>query len=111
MVLDVFIPVTPNPGDGNEGNHSAGAGTDASQYVPALNSILFKYKGIVLGVFGMATLTLLALAIYFAVQLGSTGNNPMKRQQASSRLVLWGIATAIMGSFTLFFGLAFNFFK
>lgn len=109
MFFDVFIPVTPNPGDGNEGNHLAS--TDASQYVPALNAVLFKYKGIVLGVFGMATLTLLALAIYFAIQLGGAGNNPMKRQQASSRLVLWGIATAIMGSFTLFFGLAFNFFK
>lgn len=109
MALDVFIPVTPNPGDGNGGNHSAG--TDASQFVPALNAFLFKYKGVVLGVFGIATLTLLALAIYFALQLGGTGNNPMKRQQASSRLVLWGIATAIMGSFTLFFALAFNFFR
>lgn len=111
MVLDVFIPVTPNPGDGNEGNHSAGAGTDASQYVPALNSILFKYKGIVLGVFGIATLTLIALAIYFAVQLGGAGNNPQKRQQATSRLLICGIATAIMGSFTLFFALSFNMFR
>lgn len=109
MFLDVFIPVTPNPGNGNGGNHSTSA--DASQYVPALNAVLFKYKGIVLGVFGMATLTLLALAIYFAVQLGGAGNNPQKRQQATSRLVMWGIATAIMGSFTLFFALAFNFFK
>ena len=109
MFFDVFIPVTPNPGDGKEGNHSAG--TDASQYVPALNAILFKYKGIVLGVFGMATLTLIALAIYFAVQLGGAGNNPQKRQQAISRLLICGVATAIMGSFTLFFALAFNIFK
>lgn len=109
MFFDVFIPVTPNPGDGNGGGHPSN--TDASQFVPALNAFLFKYKGVVLGVFGIATLTLLALAIYFATQLGGAGNNPQKRQQAISRLLICGIATAIMGSFTLFFALSFNFFR
>ena len=68
----------------------------------AWTEVFVKYRVFILGVTGMATLTLLIIWIYLFVRLAGTSGNPMARRQVSSSLLLCGVATALMGSVTFF---------
>lgn len=71
-----------------------------------------RYKRVVVFVFGIATLTLVGCFMIFLLGLSATsGTNVMARSNAIKRLILCAIGTAIMGSFTLIFGIAFNIFR
>lgn len=103
LLNDVFVPVMPNSDD----DSVTTSNTDTSQFISGLNGILTRYKGLIVGIFGIATLSLVGLFIYYFVKLGSSGNNPEKRKDAITDILKCGIATAIMGSITLIFSLAY----
>jgi hypothetical protein len=92
--------------DGDDASVST-SNTDMSQFISGLNGILTRYKGLIVGVFGIATLSLVGLFIYYFIKLGSSGDNPERRKDAIKDILKCGIATAVMGSITLMFSLAY----
>jgi len=103
--VDVFIGFD---GDYSNSNLDSNNSNDLSEFYAILNNILGKYKEIVLGVFGLLTLTLIGLLIYLFVCLGNSGDNPRDRKNVIVRIITCGIALAVFGSFTVIFGLFFN---
>jgi len=64
-----------------------------------------KYKGFIVGVGGILTLTMLLLFIKNFMHLGVTSGNPQARQQVLTGLIITGLATAGLGSVTTFVAL------
>lgn len=49
--------------------------------------------------------TLIILFVYHATALAKAGDNPVKRQQAIHGIMIVGICLAILGSFSMIYGL------
>lgn len=49
--------------------------------------------------------TLIILFVYHAASLAKAGDNPAKRQQAIHGIMIIGVCLAILGSFSMIFGL------
>ena len=75
------------------------------------NQIFEKYKKVIVGVTGIATLTLLLVFIISIVNLAANGSNPQKRSMALTWILWTGIATGLLGSVTIIFGIAYNAFS
>ncbi len=72
------------------------------------NTIFKKYKVIITGFTGLATLTFLILFIWQLVKLSAAANNPTERSKALQGILWIGIALAGSGSATLICALAWN---
>jgi len=70
------------------------------------NKIFVEYKGIIMGITGLGTLTMVALFIINFIKLGQAANNPSEKSRALSGLLWTGIAAAGLGGVTIFVGLA-----
>ena len=70
------------------------------------NTIFVQYKGIIMGITGLGTLTMVALFIINFIKLGQAANNPNEKSRALSGLLWTGIAAAGLGGVTIFVGLA-----
>ena len=92
------------------GNNSAFTKEGNSQD-DAWNKIFTKYKGVIMGVSGIATLTMVVLFIINFIKLGQAAGNPQARSQALSGLLWTGIAAAGAGGVTLFVGIFSNMLK
>ena len=77
----------------------------------AWNTIFTKYKGVIMGVSGVATLTMVVLFIMNFMKLGSTANNPQERTRVLTGLLWTGLAAAGAGGVTIFVGVASNLLK
>ena len=100
--FDPFTSVKPNMGSEPNDNNF-----DIAQYDKMFFDFLSKYRNLIITVFAILFITLIAVFIYYLIQLSYTGGNPTERSKAIKNLVMCGIATAIMGSATVIFGLAF----
>lgn len=74
------------------------------------NKIFSEYKGVIFGVSGVATLTLVVMFIFLFIKLGQTGANPQERKNVLTGLLWTGIAAAGIGSFALWVGFSYNLF-
>lgn len=72
------------------------------------NTIFRKYKVIITGFSGLATLTFLILFILQLMKLAAAGDNPTARSKALSGILWISIALAGSGSATLICALAWN---
>lgn len=72
------------------------------------NTIFKKYKVVITGFTGIATLTFLILFIVQLVRLSAAANNPTERSKALQGILWIGIALAGSGSATLICALAWN---
>ena len=72
------------------------------------NTIFKKYKVVITGFTGIATLTFLILFILQLVKLSAAANNPTERSKALQGILWIGIALAGSGSATLICALAWN---
>lgn len=70
------------------------------------NTIFVEYKGIIMGITGLGTLTMVALFIINFIKLGQAASNPNEKSRALSGLLWTGIAAAGLGGVTIFVGLA-----
>lgn len=104
-LIDVFIDVE---GDYNTSNLDSNNDNNLSIFYNMFSELLGKYKEIVFGIFGLLTLTLVALLIYLFVCLGNSSGNPRDRKNVIVRIITCGIALAVFGSFTVIFGLFWN---
>ena len=86
-------------------NYGGAYGKDKKQS-DVWNKIFVEYKGIIMGITGLGTLTMVALFIINFVKLGQAANNPNEKSRALSGLLWTGIAAAGLGGVTIFVGLA-----
>lgn len=71
-------------------------------------TIFAKYKVIILGISGIATLTFVILFIINFVKLGASGDNPQARRAQITACLWTGIATALCGSIMIVVGMFWN---
>jgi hypothetical protein len=90
-----------------------GEGSDmfADYSTTAWNKIFGKYRGIINGVSGIATLTMLAAFIFNFTKLGTTSGNDKERRSTITAILFTGIATALLGSVTIVMGFFYNAFN
>lgn len=101
-------------GIGNNGiemKDGTGANKTTKDRDTTWNIFMEKYKVVILGISGGATLTLLLLWIVQFLKLGTLAGNPMSRQKAITSLFLTGIATGLLGSVSLFVALFYFMFR
>lgn len=75
------------------------------------NTILGKEQTLVSVITAVAAGIMVIIFIIKAVQLAKSGDNPSERSRAITALIVLFIAIALLGSISLFSGLAFNLFK
>jgi len=74
-------------------------------------TIFNKYKGVILGISGIVTLTFVLILLFKFGKLGAAGDNPNLRREAINGCLWAGIAAALSGSVMLITGLFWNAFK
>lgn len=72
------------------------------------NMFLYEYKGLVIGILGIAALTALLMLIKNFVGLTFSGDNPNARKQKMISILLCGIATAGLGGLAIVMGFFWN---
>lgn len=109
VILIILSPTSAfaTNGDGffKDFNVEIGAGGDLSYTEPTAGSgfagILEKYKGFIVGVGGIAAVTMVAIFIFHLISLGKSAGNPQARTQALTGLMWTGVATAGLGAVAL----------
>lgn len=84
---------------------------DNADQTTAWNKIFDKYKGVIVGITGVGTLTMVALFILNFMRLGQAAGNPQKRTEALTGLLWTGIAAAGLGGVTIFVAVSTNLLK
>lgn len=72
------------------------------------NTVLSEYRGIVMFISGIGTISMILFFILNFINLGKSQGNPQERQKAISGLIISGIASAGLGSVTMIVALFFN---
>lgn len=72
------------------------------------STILSEYRGIIVIVSGIATLTFILLFIVSFMKLGKSAGNPHERSNCITAIIVTGIATAGCGGVALFVGVFYN---
>jgi len=72
------------------------------------NDLFGRYKKIIVGISGFATLTMLAAFIFLFVKLGTVSGNEKARKEVITGILFTGIATAALGSVTIIMGFFYN---
>ena len=86
-------------------------GKAVDKQTSAWNKIFKEYRGLIMGVSGIATLTMVILFIMNFMKLGASAGNPQAKHQATMGLLWTGIAAAGAGGVTIFVGVASNLLK
>ncbi len=74
----------------------------------AWNTIFIKYKGVISGVAGVITLTLIVFFLINLAKVAGSSDNPTARAAALKGLLWTGIATAGVGAVDIFLAIFYN---
>ena len=85
-----------------------GAATKATEKKESYNLFLKQYKGVIIGVSGIATLTFVVLFIISFMKLGASAGNPQQRHEALMALLWTGLASAGCASVAIFVGMSYG---
>lgn len=77
--------------------------------IPGIIEFLNEFGGYITVAIMFSVVTLVILFIISATKLSKSGDNPIKRQQAISALLVVGVCLALMGSFSLLFSILVSF--
>lgn len=75
------------------------------------NKIFVEYKGIIMGITGIGTMTMVVFFILNFIKLAKSADNPSEKSRALNGLLWTGIAAAGLGGVTIFVGVAQNLLK
>ena len=75
------------------------------------NQLLNRYKILVVGFLGFATITLVALAMFLFTKLGTTSANPKLRTEVITGIGICLLCAALLGSVTVIFSYTYNVFR
>lgn len=81
-----------------------GGGMEYSDSDSAWSAFLSKYKGFIVGVSGVGTISMIAFFIYNFMKLGATSTNPSERAKVLQGLVWSALAAAGLGAVTIIVG-------
>lgn len=84
---------------------------DTASIKAGFNKVLSKYKVLVVGILGLIVMTLVGWLLILFMALGKLSEEPRARKATITGILITLIALALMGSFTLYFSLAFNVFR
>ena len=70
----------------------------------AWTKVIDKYKGFIVGISSVCTVTFIVFFILNITKVGASASNPTARSQAIAGVVWTGIAAALLGSVTIWFG-------
>lgn len=73
-----------------------------------MGEILVQYRSLITFLAGIALISMIGFFIINLIALGNSKGNPQERQKAITGLIVSGIATAGLGSVTLFTALFYN---
>lgn len=128
LILGLFIPSNAyamhGPLDNLEVGMNVSSGGQSSDYKDSFNLSLGNFtendanldkdsffnkifgtgRGVLFGMFGVATLTFVILFIINFVKLGAAADNPSQRSEALKGLLHTGIALALLGGITIIVG-------
>lgn len=74
----------------------------------AWNTLLSKYRNVIVGVSGIAAITMVVIFIVNFLKLGASAGNPNARSAALTGLMWSGIAAAGLGAVSLIVGIFYN---
>ena len=81
---------------------------DTRTLMKPLNDFIVRYKGFIMGVLGIATLTMfIVFGIHFS-RLAATAHLPMERKKVISGIIWSAVACGVLGSITVFFALIYS---
>ncbi len=86
-------------------------GIEESNSGNVMTDIIAKYKTIVIGISGIALVTMFLVFIMNFAKLGAVSGNPAERSKVISALIFSAIATAGLGSLMIWVGFFYNMFK
>lgn len=75
------------------------------------NQLLDRYKILVVGFLGFATITLVAIALFLFTRLGTTSANPKLRTEVITGIGICLLCAALLGSATAIFSYTYNVFR
>ena len=117
-LLELFVPIEALAGvDGGLPNVSIGdnglvvEGADFTGDQSAWDSLFARYRSLIIGISGFATLTMLGAFIFLFAKLGATSGNEKARRDCITGILFTGIATALLGSVTIVMGFFYNSFR
>ena len=98
------VDIDWNSGDGS-------TNTSDSSLISMINDFLQSYKSFVIGVLGLADLTMIAIFIWLCINLSAGSTNFTGKNTNGKRLLLWCIGMALLGSINLIVCLLYNAFR
>lgn len=112
LILSFAMPISadaagiPNVNFDSKGNMTvSGDGFTQSGGKSAWESLIEKYRGFIIGISGIAAITMVVIFIFQFLKLGASAGNPQARSQALVGVLWSGIAAAGLGAVTLIVGL------
>lgn len=72
------------------------------------NKIIEKYRSFIVGISGIAAITMVVIFIFQFLKLGSSAGNPQARSAALTGVLWSGVAAAGLGSVSLIVGLFYH---
>ena len=82
--------------------------TDAGDQTSIWEKIFTEYRGVIVGVSGIAAITMIVFFIINFMKLGASAGNPQARTQALMGIIWTGLAAAGCGGVTIFVGFFYN---
>lgn len=94
--------------DGSGKLSVSGGNMDYNDSASAMNAFIKKYRTVIVGVSGIACVSMIAFFIFNFMKLGASSANPADRTKAIQGLLFSGIAAAGLGAVTLIVGYFYN---
>lgn len=111
MLNKILMYVDVDIGSIDENTSIRNRNNDTEQIAEYMNDFLATYKNFIIGIYGVAAMTLfLVLLIQFA-RLSQLGKNPMTRNRAISELMFSILAIAFLGGIGTIGSLIINLFN
>lgn len=85
--------------------------TSDSTLYSLINDMLRHYKGLTVGVLGVATLTMVLIGMYLFFCIGTGSGNHINKNSNMKRLVTWAVCMMLLGSLDLVVCLIYNSFR
>lgn len=98
----------PDVSIGEGGSISISGGGFDTDEGSAWSQILSKYRGFIVGISGIAAITMVGVFIFHFIKLAGSATNPSARSSALVGLMWSGVAAAGLGSVSLVVGLFYN---
>lgn len=96
---------------GDDGATDDSTGTSDKILTDMINVLLERYKSLVVGVLGLATLTMILIGLYLFLNVGAGSTNFAQKNTNMKRMTIWAICMALLGSVDLIACLVYNVFR